>query len=70
MQKWEYLQIHARSSKAKIVVSVNGKDMDDLKDEVDLIRYLNALGAEGWEMVNADRNEYGFQHYFFKRPVE
>ena len=73
MQKWEYLQIHVESSKTRLVVSVNGDEAADQKElgnTTELMRYLNLLGAEGWEMVNADRNEYGFQNYFFKRPVE
>lgn len=73
MQKWEYLQIHAETSKARLNVSVNGNEMADkmeFDDLTGLMRHLNSLGAEGWEMVNADRNEYGFQNYFFKRPIE
>ena len=73
MQKWEYLQIHVESSKGRLSVSVNGNEMADkmeFDDLTGLMRYLNALGAQGWEMVNADRNEYGFQNYFFKRPIE
>ena len=72
MQKWEYLQIHVESSKARLIVSVHGNEVVDQKefgDVTDLMRYLNSLGEEGWEMVNADRNEYGFQNYFFKRPI-
>jgi hypothetical protein len=72
MQKWEYLQLHVESSKTRLLVSVSGNEVDDKKefgDVTGLTRYLNSLGAEGWEMVNADRNEYGFQNYFFKRPV-
>jgi hypothetical protein len=73
MQKWEYLQIHVESSKARLNVAVHGNEMADkmeFDDVTGLMRYLNSLGAEGWEMVNADRNEYGFQNYFFKRPIE
>ena len=73
MQKWEYLQIHVESSKARLIVSVYENEVDDKKefdDVTGLMRYLNTLGAEGWEMVNADKNEYGFQNYFFKRPIE
>jgi len=73
MQKWEYLQIHVESSKARLIVSVYKNEVDDKKefdDVTGLMRYLNTLGAEGWEMVNADKNEYGFQNYFFKRPIE
>jgi len=73
MQKWEYLQIHVESSKTRLLASVSGNEVDDKKEFADLtglMRFLNSLGAEGWEMVNADRNEYGFQNYFFKRPIE
>jgi hypothetical protein len=73
MQKWEYLQIHVESSKARLTASILAKETADKKEFEDvtgLMRYLNSLGAEGWEMVNADRNEYGFQNYFFKRPLD
>ena len=73
MQKWEYLQIHVESSKGRLLVSVNGHGVADKKEFSDmagLMGYLNSLGAEGWEMVNAHRNEYGFQNYFFKRPIK
>ena len=70
MQKWEYVQVHVKSSKGSVAASVNGEDVDNIKDEAGLMRYLNSLGAQGWEMENADRNEYGFQNYFFKRSVE
>lgn len=73
MQKWEYLQIHVETSKARLLVSVTGNGLAEKKEFNDLahlMSYLNSLGAQGWEMINADRNEYGFQNYFFKRPVE
>jgi hypothetical protein len=73
MQKWEYILIHVESAKGKLAVTANGNEVTDPKefmDVTDLMRYLNSLGAQGWEMVNADRNEYGFQNYFFKRPIE
>jgi hypothetical protein len=73
MQKWEYLQVHVESAKGKLTIMVNGNKVTDTKEiaeMADLMRYINSLGAEGWEIVNANRNEYGFQNYFFKRPVE
>jgi hypothetical protein len=73
MQKWAFLQIHVESSKTKLTVSVNGTQISEKKEFEDLtglMSYLDSLGAEGWEMVNADRNEYGFQNYFFKRSIE
>jgi hypothetical protein len=73
MLKWEYLQLYVEPSKSKLSVTVNAKEVADKKqfdDLTDLMLYLDSLGAEGWEMVNADRNEYGFQNYFFKRPIE
>ena len=55
----EYLQIHVESSKTRVNTSVTGNEVADKKefgDMTDVMRYLNSLGAEGWEMVNADRN--------------
>lgn len=73
MQKWQYLQMHVEFSKGKLVASANGKEVFGLKDagvEADLITYLDSLGAQGWEMLSAQKNEYGFQNYFFKRQIE
>lgn len=73
MQKWEYLQVHVEFSKNKLVASVDGDTVLDTNGpgtEKELTQYLNSLGAEGWELVNADKNEYGFRNYFFKRAVE
>lgn len=61
MQKWEYLQIHVEFSKNKIVASANGKTVLDAKGpdmETELAKYLNSLGADGWELVNADSAIY------------
>ena len=57
----------------QVVVSANGKEVIDANStgiEMELAHYLNSLGAQGWGMVNADKNEYGFQNHFFKRPIE
>jgi hypothetical protein len=73
MQKGEYLQVHVKHSKGKLVVSANGEQVIDATGtgiETELAHYLNSLGGQGWEMVNADKNEYGFQNCFFKRPIE
>jgi hypothetical protein len=73
MQKWKYLQVHAELSKGKLVASANGEQVISSKDsagEADLVRYLDSLGAEGWEMISAQKNEYGFQNYYFKRSIE
>lgn len=73
MQKWEYLQMHVEFSKGKLVATANSKQVFSSEDdahEVDLIKYLNALGTDGWEMISAQKNEYGFQNYFFKRLLE
>jgi len=73
MQKWQYLQMHVEFSKGKLAATANGKEVFSSQDEaheVDLIKYLDDLGADGWEMVSAQKNEYGFQNYFFKRPIE
>lgn len=73
MQKWEFLQVHVELSKNKLVASINGETVLNTKGpgvEMEFSQYLNSLGAEGWELVNADKNEYGFRNYFFKRPLE
>jgi hypothetical protein len=72
MLKWEYLQINVELARNKLVVSADGEAVVDMQGsgvEKELAHYLNSLGAEGWELVNADKNEYGFRNYFFKRPV-
>lgn len=73
MRKWEYLQINVELARNKLAVSANGEPVLDIQGtsvEKELAHYLNSLGAEGWELVNADKNEYGFRNYFFKRPLE
>jgi hypothetical protein len=52
MQKWEYLLIHVESSRAGLLVSVNGNEVLDKKEfgaATELTRSLNSLGAEGWD---------------------
>lgn len=73
MRKWEYLQVNVELARNKLVVSANGEQVhatNGVGVEKELAQYLNSLGAEGWELVNADKNEYGFRNYFFKRPIE
>jgi hypothetical protein len=73
MQKWEYIRVHVEISNAKIVASANGEQVLNVKSsavENDLTNYLDSLGADGWEMISAQKNEYGFQNYFFKRPID
>jgi hypothetical protein len=65
--------LHDESSKTKLLVSVNGNEVADKKDfgeMTDLTSYLNALGAEGWEMVNADRYEYAFKIIFLNARLD
>lgn len=72
MQKWEYLQVHVQAARGGLTAAVHGNKgttSHEFEAETEFMRYINTLGAEGWELVNADKNEYGFQNYFFKRPL-
>jgi len=68
MKKWEHLALVQ-------LWSDDGKKFywgDDKTDERGVTERLNALGAEGWELVTLDRGylrtEYGRQ-FFLKRPI-
>lgn len=53
MDKWEYM-------------IVDSKDIDErreYKDSSEVEQYLNALGAQGWEIINLDLDCYST---FFK----
>ena len=78
MQKWEYLEVlilYGQVNDIRIVPS-KGKALFSDKDSIDMtdvIKYLDTLGAERWEMVNAQNRDAGiFLHttYYFKRLIE
>jgi hypothetical protein len=76
MQKWEYFYFQTEyhlhgfyytgASRAQVVF--NAEDKAQIED---VYRYLDRLGAEGWEMlaVNHD-SQLGVTQYHFKRPTE
>ncbi len=73
MQKWEYLNVHVERIMEVSIVYANNKQVIKSKEDsfyTDLALYLNSLGEQGWEMVNAQNREHGFREYFFKRPTE
>lgn len=73
MQKWEYLFVsvtnerHADGRSLQEVVFVNSEkklvDERPLKSEL-AVQY----GAEGWELVTIDFQDYGSWEMVFKRP--
>ena len=78
MQKWEYLEVLAVYGKATDIriIPSKGKPLFSDKDSIDMTdvrKYIDALGAEGWEMVNAQERDVGIANhttYYFKRPIE
>lgn len=73
MTKWEYTKVVAWKDR---MYSVNdqclqewGKPFDDRKWRSPLmLRYLNELGQEGWELVSALGESVGSQTLILKRP--
>lgn len=73
MQKWEYLQVRVERIQEQLTVYANSKQIMKKSDSgfrTDFLLYINSLGEQGWEMINAQDREYGFESYFFKRPLE
>jgi hypothetical protein len=76
MQKWEYLEVTIRYT--EVVVQVHpSKGQSFTSDESvearNTTKYLDSLGAKGWELVNVlKRHDEGalWHYYFFKRPIE
>lgn len=77
MQKWEYMRVGVTKTDKGI------KEFEDNHDGLNPKQYLNLLGSQGWELVNATTTVYettdGFSvrillttdyNYFFKRPIE
>ena len=54
MKKWEYEYIEERFEAPELV----------------LTSFLNAKGAQGWELVNFKRLDNGFFNFIFKREVQ
>lgn len=73
MQKSEYLQVRVEVSQDRLVAIANGKEVirvNESAGEVDIIKYLNSLGMDGWEMFSAQKQEYGYRIIFFKLTIE
>ena len=68
MQKWEYtqLQVGYTSEGFARLIHRDGKQVYSDKKGMLMTEYLNKLGRDGWEMINAENNEV----FYFKRPIE
>jgi hypothetical protein len=65
MTRWEYLWIIGDSvGDVYRVREANGSELKDWKRGPALIDYMNARGAEGWELVGVYRALF----FYFKRP--
>ena len=60
MQKWEYLSFKVPGNLGRIKVQGQRFAVPE---------YLNYLGDQGWEMVNAAQHHAGGFQLFFKREV-
>ncbi len=72
MQKWEYLYLegYLLSATKPRAMKVNN---EPLSERPNLWEYINQLGAEGWELVNAynlSKPDVHKDFFVFKRPVE
>jgi len=77
MQKWEYIEVLTVYGKVTDMRIIPSKGKPLFSDRGDVVpqfsEYLDSLGAEGWEMVNAQNRDVGmFLHttYYFKRPID
>ena len=75
MQKWEYLEVLKVFGKDMRIIPSKGKAL--FSDKGDIVpkfsEYLDSLGAEGWELVNAQERDFGSDNhatYYFKRPID
>ena len=66
MQKWEYIKV-ARSLNGGFFIDSTGVERVNI-DAERLVDMMNLMGKDGWELINAIKDENGF--YFFKRPVQ
>jgi hypothetical protein len=75
MQKWEYLEVLRVFSTADRIIPSKGKAFFSEKGDniPKLSEYLDALGTEGWEMINAQERDLMSNNYttcYFKCPIE
>ncbi len=78
MQKWEYLVVYVDHVSKKLrslgwkVSHINGQEISNWQEGVPFFEYINRLGAEGWELIEAIK--YGDSArpgtLIFKRPKE
>jgi hypothetical protein len=70
MQKWEYKRIQITGSRYDGHIRIHTVDAIDgtqikAGEQLDVDRYIQKLGSEGWEMINATDDDI-----YFKRPIE
>ena len=46
---------------------VNGKELDEWKEEPEIVDYLNSLGQEGWEMIGIVNGRRNTRDAYFRR---
>ncbi len=68
-QRWEYKVAYVEGWQR---VSVEGVETHPEKHERNSAfgrRFLNGMGADGWELVNIQHTMPGRAYYIFKRPL-
>jgi hypothetical protein len=77
MQKWEYLEVvtvYGTVSDRRIIPSKGKALFSNKGDSVpEFVDYIDALGREGWEMVNTQERDVGISNqvtYYLKRPLD
>lgn len=64
-QRWEYLTLETKTAYNTTKFYLNGEIKPDLKNKP-MIEVMNAIGAQGWEMVGVATDKEGHT-YIFKR---
>ena len=73
MNKWEYLFLTAEKINKKWQPRfVDGKELPNWDDGLNLYDYCNKIGSDGWELVTVNwqaKEDMTHHRFVFKRPV-
>jgi len=65
--QWEYMEVTFREFRGWRPRYVNGEELDEWKEEPEIVDYLNSLGEEGWEMIGIVNGRRNTRDAYFRR---
>jgi hypothetical protein len=65
--EWEYLEVTFREYRGWRPRFVNGEELDEWKEQPEIVDYLNELGQGGWEMIGIVNGRRNTRDVYFKR---